>query len=150
MNQGLLIWERMILESLSKGQKRLNELCDDTLIGFNMVKNILDNLVQEKFILEEAGIYKINREVNFEEEAIKEEVKDLFTSLVGLYYKNKSQIKLKKIFLTPAEFETFKMQLFTLEGFLEKISKEERDIRLHEQRIIMWGHAPYAHLLEDI
>ncbi len=150
MNQGLILWERMILESLAQKGKTMEELGQDTSIATTLLKNILKDLMHRNILDERAGVYKINGELSFGNELVQEEVKDVFTSLVGLYYKNKSSIKLKKIFLTPAEFDIFKMQLYSLEGFLEKISKEKREIRLCEQRVVVWGHAPYAHLLEEI
>lgn len=150
MNQGLILWERMVLESLSQGEKGLEELSRDTSIKPNLLKNIVEDLIQRDMLIENSGAYKVNGNLFIDGALIQEEVKDVFTSLVGLYYKNKSQIKLKKIFLTPAEFEIFQMQLYSLEGFLEKISKEPREVKLCDQRVVVWGHAPYVHLLEDI
>ena len=150
MNQGLLVWERMVLESLGQKEKAMQELSQDTSISQPLLKNIINDLVRRDILDEKLGIYKVKGELSFVNELVQEEVKDVFTSLVGLYFKNKSQIKLKKIFLTPAEFDIFQMQLYSLEGFIEKISKEKREIRLCEQRVVVWGHAPYAHLLEEI
>lgn len=150
MNNALILWERMVLESLGQKEKEFEELCRDTSIKPKILKNILNDLVQRNFLIEDMSKYRVNGELFFEGALIQEEVKDVFNSLVGLYYKNKSQIKLKKIFLTPAEFDIFQMQLYSLEGFLEKVSKEPRESRLCDQRVVVWGHAPYAHFLEDI
>ena len=150
MNQGLILWERMVLESLGQKEKNFEDLCRDTSIGSSLLKNILKELMQRDIIVEISGNYQVKGSLSLQGELIQEEVKDVFSSIVGLYYKNKSQIKLKKIFLSPAEFDIFQMQLYSLEGFLEKIAKEKREIRLCEQRVVVWGHAPYVHLLDEI
>lgn len=150
MNQGLILWERMVLESLGKKEKGIEELHGDTSIKPKLLKNILNELMRRDIIIEKSGVYQVKGELSFNGPLVQEEVKDVFSSIAGLYYKNKSSIKLKKIFLTPAEFDIFQMQLYSLEGFLEKISKEHREKRLCEQRVVVWGHAPYAHLLDEI
>ncbi len=150
MTERLLLWDRMVLESLNLKEKNLDQLTLDTSIVPNILKNILGELIKKGIVSEQKGIYKIKGDLNLIEDAIKEEVKDIFNSMVSLFYKNKSHIRLKKISLTQSEFEKFQMMLYSLEGFIEKISKEDRKKRLHEQRVIVWGHTKYAHLLDEI
>lgn len=62
MKNGLLLVERMILESLQSGDKCIKELVKDTGLKKNLLCSLLSNLFQENILVFKEGLYKLNME----------------------------------------------------------------------------------------
>ena len=60
MSEGLLIVERMVLESLVKKPKNMVELALDTGLEEGLLKNIIPFFMMENILRYERGIYSIN------------------------------------------------------------------------------------------
>lgn len=169
MKNGLLIVERIVVESLSKKEKNLKELEIDTNLEHGLLLNIIPNLMMQNIVLYNKGIYSLEKEQSFlwlksvnDKENIKEEVKELFVSLVNQYFKkdlaeNKAQtphLKVQKMWLTRDEEIILKSHMATLEGFFQGI----KDARLKnpikgktcEERVVIWGFSQYSDLVEGI
>ena len=59
---GLLIIERIVLESLEKREKVLSDLVLDTKLDHNLVKNIVYHLINRGIVkIESGGIYSLNQ-----------------------------------------------------------------------------------------
>ena len=101
MKNGLLVIERMVLESLSKKNRNLEELANDTGLDHGLLKNILPAFLMNNLVNYQRGIYKLNNDEMRKEriksynakENIKEEVKELFTSMVNKYFREDLQKK---------------------------------------------------------
>ena len=50
MNDGLLIIERIIIESISKKEKNLQEIMSDTNLNHSLLLNVLPNLLMKNMI----------------------------------------------------------------------------------------------------
>jgi len=149
--EALLIWERIILESLSKRAKREQELAEDTSIKRNTLHKVIRGLKQKKIIVQKENKYFLAKEFSNLQAA--EEVKDLFSTMVNSYYSGKkSVVKLKKCYFTPEELQIFQAYLYSIEALIENVQKERltRPIKskICEQKVIFWAYTQYSNLLE--
>ena len=169
MKDGLLIIERIIIESLSKKDRNLQEIIIDTNIDHSLLLNILPNLLMKNMIRYKHGSYFLNKENCFEwlsqinkGENIKEEVKELFISLVNQYFekdkeKNQAtppQLKVQKMWLTRDEEIILRSHMATLDGFFNGV-KASRKVRpehekTSEQRVVIWGLSQYSDLINGV
>ena len=51
MNNKLLLVERMIMESLSRGKKSEKEISEDTKMSTDLIKSILPDLMEKKIVI---------------------------------------------------------------------------------------------------
>lgn len=169
MKDGLLIIERIIIESLSKKERNLQEIIFDTNIDHSLLLNILPNLLMKNMIRYKNGSYFINKENCFEwlneinkGENIKEEVKELFISLVNQYFKKDKeknqivspQLKVQKMWLTRDEEIILRSHMAGLDGFFNGV-KDSRKVRpvnekTSEQRVVIWGLSQYSDLINGM
>ncbi len=164
-NDGLLVIERIVLESLAKKSKNLEELSLDTNLDSSLLLNILPLLSMKNIVSYNKGHYFLNADI-FKGQlrlinsasAIKEEVKELFVSLVNNYFskqkENDAFLKVKKIFLTNDEEKIFQAHLKNLESFIKNIEdqRHKRPVysKLAEHKVIIWGHSKYSELVNSI
>lgn len=147
----LLIWERIVLESLARSPKNQKGLEDDTSIKKNILPKITTGLMQKKIIVQKDGRYFLGPNPD---QQVAEEIKDLFSTLVNTYYagKNRSVLRLKKCYFTPEEHKIFKAYLYSIEALIENVQKERciRPVKskICEQEVIVWGHTRYSNLLD--
>ena len=168
MKDGLLVVERIVLESLSKKDKNLQELMEDTRLTHALLKNILSQFISKNMLTFNKGIYGINEATKNEwlpkinaRNCVKEEIKEIFVSMVNQYFDralekeaNELKLKLKKIWLTPSEEKILNSHLYNLESFITNLEKDRilRPVKgkLCESKVILWGSSPYAALVSDI
>lgn len=171
MKKGLLIVERIVVESLSKKEKNISEIEIDTRLTHDLLLNILSGLILQGIIRYKGGIYSLAKENSFlwlkqinERNVLKEEVKELFTSLVNQYFKSDfakseqikldqlTQLKIQKMWLTPDEEMVLKSHMATLDGFFQGIKdarkKSPEKEKICEQRVVIWGVSTYADLID--
>ena len=169
MKDGLLIIERIIIESLSKKEKNLQEIIHDTSLDHSLLLNILPNLLMKNMIRYTRGTYSLEKESCFKwldeinhVDNIKEEVKELFVSMVNQHFKNnlhkksaiETQLKVQKVWLTRDEELILKSHMATLDGFFTGVKdsrriKPERE-KTSEQRVVIWGLSQYSDLIEGV
>nr|BDT26832.1 hypothetical protein BHI3_02980 [Bacteriovorax sp. HI3] len=169
MSDGLLMIERMVIESLSKKEKNIQEIEIDTNLSHGLLLNILPNLLMRNMVRYRSGIYSIDKDHCFEwlsevnrKENVKEEAREIFSSLVNQYFKketqpssqNGPQLKIQKVWLTREEELILKSHMATLEGFFNGV-KEARKYhpqreKTCEQRVVVWGLSHYSDLIEGV
>lgn len=169
MQDGLLMIERIVIESLSKKEKNIQEIEIDTNLAHGLLLNILPNLLMRNMIRYKNGVYSIDKEQCFswlsqvnKRENVKEEAKEIFTSLVNQYFKKDpqlspqmgAQLKIQKMWLTRDEEMILKSHMATLEGFFNSV-KEARKYhpqreKTCEQRVVIWGSTHYSDLVEGV
>ncbi|RLA61076.1 MAG: hypothetical protein DRQ89_11915 [Epsilonproteobacteria bacterium] len=151
--EALLIWERIVLESLARSPKNQQGLEDDTSIKKNILHKITAGLIQKKTIVQKDGRYFLGSKPNSQ---VAEEIKDLFSTLVNTYYagNNRSVLKLKKCYFTSEELKIFQAYLYSIEALIENVQKERciRPVKskIYEQKVILWAYTQYSNLLEGI
>ena len=169
MKDGLLMIERIVIESLSKKEKNIQEIEIDTNLSHGLLLNILPNLLMRNMIRYQRGIYSIDKESCFKwlsevnkKENIKEEAKEIFTSLVNQYFNKElsehkasgPQLKIQKMWLTRDEEILLKSHMAALDGFFQSI-KESRQHnpqkeKTYEQRVVIWGLSQYSDLVDGV
>jgi hypothetical protein len=169
MKNGLLIIERIIIESLSKKERNLQEIIIDTNLDHSLLLNVLPNLLMKNMIRYTRGTYSIEKENCFvwlnevnRTDHIKEEAKELFISLVNQYFKNdleklpaiKPQLKIQKVWLTRDEDLILRSHMHGLDGFFTGVKasrrlKPERE-KTCEQRVVIWGLSQYSDLVDGV
>jgi len=169
MQEGLLIIERIVIESLSKKERNLQEMINDTNLDHSLLLNILPNLLMKNMIKYHRGIYSLNKEnclqwlsdIN-KNDNIKEEAKELFVSMVNQYFRKEPipfastapQLKIQKMWLTPDEEMVLRSHLATLDSFFTgvKASRKVKPVRekTHEQRVVIWGLSQYSDLVDGV
>jgi hypothetical protein len=164
MREGLLLIERIIIESISKKEKNIFELEIDTSLNQALLLNILPNLLMKNLIRYNRGIYSIDKESSLkwletinEKENIKEELKEMFAALVNKYYQEdlksniNSTLKVQKVWLTADEELILNSHLATIDCFFKNI-KEQRKSNPHrektyDQKVIIWGTSKYSEIV---
>lgn len=169
MKDGLLIIERIIVESLSKKERNLQEIIHDTNLDHSLLLNVLPNLLMKNMIRYTRGTYSIEKENCFQwlnevnkSDNIKEEAKELFISLVNQYFQKDlekkhacvPQLKIQKMWLTKDEEMILRSHMACLEGFFTGVKaarkvKAERE-KTSEQRVVIWGLSQYSDLVEGV
>lgn len=169
MKTGLLILERIVLESVAKKEKNLEELSIDTNLEHALLLNILPNLLMRNILKYQRGTYSIDKEQSLlwltginKDENLKEETKELFTSLVNQYFKKdieiqskkSSTLKVQKVWLTKDEEVILNGHMINLENFFIGV-KNMRKInpireKTHEQKVVIWGISQYSNLVHGI
>ncbi len=169
MKDGLIILERIIIESIAKKDKNIHELSIDTNLEHAFLLNILPNLLMKNIIQYQRGSYSIDKESSLKwlaginsDDNIKEEAKELFTSLVNEYFKkdivqkkeSHSLLKIKKIWLTADEETILNTHMINLENFFLNVRNSRKVMpvreRTCEQRVVIWGMTQYSDLVHGV
>lgn len=167
MNEGLLVIERIVIESLSKKEKNIFELSYDTSLDQALLLNVLPNLMMKNLVKYVRGIYSIDKENSLlwsqsinKKENVKEELKEMFSSMVNHLYKNEiessktSQLKLQKMWLTNQEEVILRSHLNALDCFFQSVKESRKNEplkeKIAEQKVVFWGCTNYSDLLNGI
>jgi hypothetical protein len=159
----LLIIDRLILESLQKRERTLNELEGDTGLNIGLLMNLLNHLIMKNIVLYKKGVYSLNLENKSSwipllknKDNLKDEVKEIFSSMVNLHFREDKgeQIKLKKIWLTRDEKKMVESKFNEIESFfnqiLESRKKLPRKENTCEKEIFVWGVTPYSEVVNNL
>lgn len=162
---GLLLVERMVLESVANKERTLQEIADDTSLSINLLKNILASLIQRGILNFKAGCYQLGHAnksswlaVINKKENIKEELSELFSSFVNQSFseleKKSEGLRIKKVWMTRDEQRQLEIQLKSLQHFLDSIKESRKrnpqlDGKTSELKVIFWGQSSYKDLVEE-
>ncbi|OUR98895.1 hypothetical protein A9Q84_05640 [Halobacteriovorax marinus] len=155
----LLLTERMILESLSFGEKTIDKIAEDTGIELEVINSIVPELLMRNILIYTKGIYNLNMENKeswiFEINKLsnkKKEIKDILNASIELLGE-KDSLKLKKVYLTGYEEKLLKIELKKVETFIENIRVEHSRIKSKNKtkdlRVVYWGCSKYSDLVES-
>jgi preprotein translocase subunit SecF len=165
MKDGILLIERIIIESLAKKEKNIFELEIDTNLSQGILLNILPCLIMRNYIRYGRGQYSIDKESSLtwpatinSKNSIKEEVKEMFTTMVNGHFEeakfndSKSfEIKVQKLSLTNDEQKILNAHLVNLESFFNSVKKNRTlnpiKEKTCEQKVVIWGLSQYSDLI---
>ncbi len=169
MKDGLLLIERIVIESLSKKEKNIQEIEIDTNLAHGLLLNILPNLLMRNMIKYKNGTYSLDKEHCFQwlgevnkKQNVKEEAREIFTSLVNQYFEKDAtcpqhlgaQLKIQKMWLTHDEEIILKSHMNALEGFFNGVKEARKRHpqreKTCEQRVVIWGATHYSDLVEGV
>lgn len=162
MQSGLLLIERIVIESLSKKEMNLNELEKETNLNRALLLNLLPNLLMKGYIVYSRGVYNISKENCFKWLStinapvnLKEEAREIFNSLVNQYFTQEvqktSELKIQKMWLTVDEEKVLNSHLINLESFFKSVkqSRKTKPVaeKTCEQRVVVWATTNYSELI---
>mgnify|MGYP002025777572 CR=1 FL=1 len=144
------ILERMILESINKGDKSLNEIKHDSGMDQQICENVLYSLMAKGLIKIEGTKYKMNAGLS---EAIIAELKDQLNMTVEIgslvrecvkssILKGNDSFKFKKVYMSESDKKFLKGMLYNLETFLDGLKSNKGPTK--EETFIFWGGENYA------
>lgn len=163
MKDGLLLVERMILESLQSGPRTSEELVKDTGLKKNLLMSLLSNLFNDYIVVQKGHLFDLNYEnkkdwihrVN-SKESVKGEVKELFLSMINQHFEELEYkscgLKMKKIYVSERDEKILHAHFNNLQEFvdnLEKYPTETKDAPTHAKKVIFWGQSDYGALIEN-
>ena len=163
MKDGLLLVERMILESLQSGPRTSEELVKDTGLKKNLLMSLLSNLFNDYIVVQKGHLFDLNYEnkkdwvhrVN-SKESVKGEVKELFLSMINQHFEELEYkscgLKMKKIYVSERDEKILHAHFNNLQEFvdnLEKYPTETKDAPIHAKKVIFWGQSDYGALIEN-
>lgn len=162
MKRGLFIIERLILESISKGNNHLEALLQDTKQDIRVVSNTLD-FFEEHLVLDKKGaFYYVNDDMMKDwlktinsSWAVCSEVQELLGTLVKDYFSKKGQdssLKMQKVHMTKSEEKIFKNHIEGLEKFIKDVNINRKfdsiSCKTSEQKVVFWGSSNYGNLVD--
>lgn len=151
----MLLFERLVLESLQKKAKNIQRLSADINLNGKIIDNVLSkfqeiNLIQkskENISLNLTNLKDYLKGQN--QESLKYELRELFTYIIDLYCaEGKSKFKLRKVYLTPGEEKILQSYWYTIEKFIKNIEQEKRnEAPLVNHKVVFWGEANYLDII---
>ena len=158
MRTGILMVERMVLESLTLKPKNIQELSTDTGLKIQLLANIMASLTYEGMVDFSAGRYELNRSQT--QEFLKryqnskdqlQELKELFVSFINASSHGKSKVKLQKVYLDAKEEAILNSYFINIETFIKNVndSKKQRPLATGQQKVFIWGEGRYQDLAQE-
>ena len=156
MKKGLLVQERIVLESLRFGPKCLEELECELQLSRDFLLNILSHLIVEGVISYKDFSYFIHKDSCLDwlekreaSEHKNREIMDLIR--VGLH--NPQQLIFRKVWMERDDIVVFERILQDFKTFLEYIEHKQsslKDRRLHEQQMVMFMLGSYGQAIQEL
>jgi predicted transcriptional regulator len=162
---GVLVIERIVLESLEKRGKELFELVKDTKLDQNLLKNVLSHLINKGIIKrQDKGVFVLNNETKSRwlseinnRSSVGHELKELFSSLVNNFFKEevkkRTNLNMKKVYLTSKERDALDQKFKEIDQFLAQIAIERQRLPLKEitadKQVLFWGRSIYKDLVDE-
>ena len=158
----LLFLERVILETLGRGKRELNKICQDCSVERNIVENILFKFFNEKLILKNKEDFSLDfsKREDFLEEIkkkgnIKEELKELLNYFLNIFInsENKVQFGLKKVWVEEKDEKMLELYLSKIDLLLKKAEASNKsnngNKKLSLKKVIFWGYCEYGLLIKE-
>lgn len=157
--KGLMLLERVVLESISRKNSRLLEISKDIEISQEIVITILARLSSKGLVFYRDNGYELSQNqiawhtVN-REEAVKDELKELSENIVDTCMSNKEKTlyKLQKISLNDKEERILNSLLNSVEVYINNLRDDrKKQIGYKEvtakQKVVFWGHSSYSQVV---
>lgn len=161
MFNGLTIFERIIIESLEKREKKFEDLHNDTCLQKTILANSLNYLLAKTIIVVNKDTYGLNMKYKHLWQAdinspinVELELQEILESLLKLALKHqgKDHLKIKKVTVGESDRIILKAMLRNVEAFINNLGKKKqtRLEKTSDQQIVVWGLATYNELLKEI
>lgn len=149
------ILERMVLESINKAAKSLDDIQEDTGLAGELCLNVVFSLSAKNLIVSKAGKYAFNANLC---EGIIAELKDSQNRAVELNMLIRECVKdtimgdgqsfsFKKVYMNEKEKKLLKAMLYNLESFLEGL--KENKGKTKDETFVFWGNENYGKAILD-
>ena len=160
---GVIIIERIVLESLQKGPSDFLKIQEDTGLNYKVLIGVLATLLKRKIIKRNKWQYQLNKELEQEwrqqindEQALKIELQEMFSALVNQHYNEeslnkKTALKVKKVWLTRKETKALHEKIRELNQFIDDITRVRKFYpeaeKTKEQLVLICGTTTYDSLI---
>lgn len=159
MRNGLILLERIVIESFGADSKSLQQIERDTSLPLGVVKKIIENLRQRKLVKGEGPFFQLDwsNDENWEEvhsaQAKCDETKELCNQMIENYFFGGfGELKLRKIEMTGEEQNIFSALLKNVDSFIEQIEfsrkKSKGPSSPLKQKVVWWGSSGYDEILK--
>lgn len=149
------VLERMVLESINKSGKTLDEVQEDTGLGAELCLNVVFSLSAKNLIVTKADKYLINENLC---EGILSELKDAQNKAVELNMLVRECVKdtiigggesfgFKKVYMDEKEKKLLKAMLYNLESFLDGLKDNKGKTK--DETFVFWGKENYGKAILD-
>ena len=142
---GLLIEERLIIESLEKEAMDIIKLVRETELSPTLIWNILEGLMSEGFIKREKNNFMLSKNDSFKtfmkraEEEIHLEALEIIESAIHQKIEEKADsFALHKVNLSPLEEKILASIFDQVLTFIRERQKEQKG-RIVDQKVVFWG-----------
>lgn len=152
--------ERIVIESISKGEDTLESIQKDTSLDYSLVLNITARLIQQGLIKYKEGKYSIYKnEIAWQKvnrgESVAVELKEIAEGMIDNYFfdKEKNILKLQKVYISEKEEKILKSLLDNIESFITNIRADQKKRKVRKetqsQKVIFWAYSEYRDLLDN-
>lgn len=159
MTDGISAIERIVIESLLREGKTVEQLAYDTQLPRTVTFNSLSHLMNKNLIITFNNIYFVNRKIDWngninKNDNLKKESKELVQALVEEHFtktdNSSGQLVIEKCWMNQTEINIFKSMLLNIEQFLKNLAVDSLDDSNKRQQIIFWGHSNYSLLANSL
>jgi hypothetical protein len=154
----LLMLERIVIESIAKGENTVCRIQKDTGIDHSLLLSIAAKLLKRGLVDYRKGEYSVSknevcwRSVN-RNESIKNEIKEVSDSIIDVFFQDKTRnkLKLQKVYIDEKDEKILNSLLHSVESFLVDLRNSQRgkDIKTKNQKVLMWGYGGYSDLISN-
>ncbi len=160
-NNSLILLERVILESLMRGEKNPSELQHDTGITLTCIESILEDFIQRDICFMTADGYRLsnqgkrwNEKSNFIDRKV-EALEFFSTFFEQSINQRQGKLKMKKVWMDQCEQMLFMQLLDRVDDYIHRVQlrnrqQQKRGIKLgklKEQVVVLWGNTFYGDLV---
>jgi hypothetical protein len=150
---GLTCVERLIIESIQRGNNNLHSLMRDTNLTLFTLNTAIKYLVVRNLIIQKSKSLSINPNLN---DYLREEFNSPSTKkhelleLLNGMLSTQNKFKMKKFYLTPKDEPYFKAIIKNLEDFLDKLPPADQSISTFDHKVFFWGGDGYGTVIQNL
>lgn len=161
ISSGLLIVERVVLESLEKREQTLNELKEQTGFSCSLLKGVLQLLLSKRIIKKDKHFYLLNWNEKKSwlpivqgRQGVHSELRELLNIMVEQEKSESNIFRFKKVWLEPKEKEELERKWKEIEHFMNTIKENRKRKPVRERtigkQVIFFGVSPYESLVDGV
>ncbi|OIQ16741.1 MAG: hypothetical protein BM556_13850 [Bacteriovorax sp. MedPE-SWde] len=156
----LLMLERMVIESIAKGEKSLKSIQLDTGLDYSLVLSIAAKLLQRGLVDYKYGEYSVSKnDINWQkvnrDDSIKNEIKEVSDNMIDIFFDDRSRnkLKLQKVYINKQDEKILNSLLNSVENFVNDLRKDQKvnnvKVQTKDQKVLMWGYGDYQDLVQN-
>jgi len=152
--QALTSVERIVLESVGRSPKGINELMRDTRLELKFLANILHALSLRNYIVLKDGGYHANKRLSEEEllklsdeESVRSEALEL---IEGLASAKDKKLGVRKAWVSERDRVILKALLKNVEDFMQNLPPAPKDAAIHDYTLVVWGEDFYGPTIQRL
>lgn len=144
------ILERMILESIRKSEKTIEQIQEDTAMESHICANVVQSLLAKSLVSTKSNKFTLNKNLNaqiIEELQNKKNQTVEMNALVreciqGSLLRGESTFQFMKVYMSEEEKKILNAMLYNIETFIDGLKKNKGKTK--DETFIFWGGDTYA------